>query len=36
MNPYRDAIKAVDPNAIVAVFIRDPGGAQRTHHPLIV
>jgi hypothetical protein len=25
MKPYRDAIKAVDPNAIVAVFVRDPG-----------
>lgn len=24
MRPYRDAIKAVDPNAIVAIFIRDP------------
>ncbi|SPE27881.1 exported hypothetical protein [Candidatus Sulfopaludibacter sp. SbA3] len=27
MKPYRDAIKAVDPNATVAIFIRDPGGA---------
>jgi uncharacterized protein (TIGR03437 family) len=27
MKPYRDAIKAVDPNAIVAIFIRDPGNA---------
>ena len=25
MKPYRDAIKAVDPNAIIAIFIRDPG-----------
>jgi len=25
MKPYRDAIKAVDPNAIIAVFVRDPG-----------
>jgi hypothetical protein len=28
MKPYRDAIKAVDPNAIVAIFIRDPGNAN--------
>jgi uncharacterized protein (TIGR03437 family) len=27
MKPYRDAIKAVDPNAIVAIFVRDPGNA---------
>ena len=27
MKPYRDAIKAVDPNAVVAVFVRDPGNA---------
>jgi uncharacterized protein (TIGR03437 family) len=27
MKPYRDAIKAVDPNAIVAVFVRDLGNA---------
>jgi hypothetical protein len=25
MKPYRDAIKAVDPNAIIAIFVRDPG-----------
>ena len=32
MRPYRDAIKAVDPNAIIAIFIRDPGNtaAQNT------
>src|SRR5271165_485210 len=28
MKPYRDAIKAADPNAIVAIFIRDPGNAN--------
>jgi hypothetical protein len=27
MKPYRDAIKAVDPNAIVAIFVRDPGNS---------
>jgi hypothetical protein len=27
MKPYRDAIKAVDPNAIVAIFTRDPGNS---------
>ena len=27
MKPYRDAIKAADANATIAVFIRDPGGA---------
>lgn len=27
MKPYRDAIKAADPNAIIAVFIRDPGNS---------
>jgi len=27
MKPYRDAIKAVDPNAIVSIFVRDPGNA---------
>ena len=27
MKPYRDAIKAVDPNAVVAVFIRDPANS---------
>ena len=30
MKPYRDAIKAVDPNAIIAVFIRDPGNTGTT------
>ncbi len=24
MRPYRDAIKAVDPNAVISVFVRDP------------
>jgi uncharacterized protein (TIGR03437 family) len=28
MKPYRDAIKAVDPNAIVAVFVRDPANSS--------
>ena len=28
MKPYRDAIKAVDPNAITAIFIRDPGNTS--------
>jgi len=27
MKPYRDAIKAVDPNAIIAIFTRDPGNS---------
>jgi uncharacterized protein (TIGR03437 family) len=27
MKPYRDAIKAVDPNAVVAVFVRDAGNS---------
>ncbi|SPF56820.1 exported hypothetical protein [Candidatus Sulfopaludibacter sp. SbA4] len=27
MKPYRDAIKAVDPNAMIAIFLRDPGSA---------
>ena len=27
MKPYRDAIKAVDPNAIIAIFARDPGNS---------
>jgi uncharacterized protein (TIGR03437 family) len=27
MKSYRDAIKAVDPNAIIAVFARDPGNS---------
>jgi len=27
MKPYRDAIKAVDPNAVVAIFVRDLGNA---------
>jgi hypothetical protein len=27
MKPYRDAIKAADPNAIVAIFTRDPGNS---------
>jgi len=32
MKPYRDAIKAVDPNALVAIFITDSGnsGARNT------
>jgi hypothetical protein len=31
MKPYRDAIKAVDPNAIIAIFIRDPGNSNATN-----
>ena len=31
MKPYRDAIKAVDPNAIIAIFIRDPGNTASTN-----
>ena len=33
MKPYRDAIKAVDPNAIVAIFVRDPGGGTAVGNP---
>ncbi len=33
MKPYRDAIKAVDPNAVVAIFIRDPGAATSLQNP---
>ena len=33
MKPYRDAIKAVDPNAIVAIFVRDPGGGTPVGNP---
>ena len=33
MKPYRDAIKAVDPNATVAIFIRDPGGGTAVTNP---
>ena len=29
MKPFRDAIKAVDPNAIVAVFVTDQAHAER-------
>jgi uncharacterized protein (TIGR03437 family) len=28
MKPYRDAIKAVDPNAMVAIFVRDPANSS--------
>jgi uncharacterized protein (TIGR03437 family) len=31
MKPYRDAIKTVDPNAIIAIFIRDPGNSPATN-----
>jgi uncharacterized protein (TIGR03437 family) len=33
MKPYRDAIKTVDANAIVAVFVRDPGTATAGQNP---
>jgi uncharacterized protein (TIGR03437 family) len=33
MKPYRDAIKAADPNAIVAIFVRDPGNATAAQNP---
>ncbi len=33
MKPYRDAIKAVDPNAIVAIFIRDAGSGNSIQNP---
>ncbi len=31
MKPYRDAIKAVNPNAIVAIFAQDPSNAAGTN-----
>jgi len=33
MKPYRDAIKAADPNAIVAVFVRDAGSNTSVQNP---
>jgi hypothetical protein len=33
MKPYRDAIEAVDPNAIVAIFVRVPGSATAGQNP---
>ncbi len=31
MRPYRDAIKAADPNAVVAIFARDPGTSDQAN-----
>src|SRR6185437_825548 len=31
MKPCRDAIKAADPNAVVAIFVHDLGNAQATY-----
>jgi uncharacterized protein (TIGR03437 family) len=33
MKPYRDAIKAADPNAIVSVFFNDPGRSTNPNPP---
>jgi uncharacterized protein (TIGR03437 family) len=33
MKPYRDAIKAADPNAVVAVFFDDPGRTTNPNPP---
>jgi len=33
MKPYRDAIKAADPNALVAVFFDDPGRSTNPNPP---
>ncbi|SPE36191.1 conserved exported hypothetical protein [Candidatus Sulfopaludibacter sp. SbA6] len=33
MKPYRDAIKAADPNAVVAVFFDDPGRSTNPNPP---
>jgi hypothetical protein len=31
MRPYRDAIKAADPNAVISIFVRDPGTAAKVN-----